>query len=140
MRSLTALSLLPILASASPVLNVQTIHNDASPIISSYNAKEVPNSYIVVFKDHVSPASATEHHTWVQDLHLSSVKTQTELRKRSQIPIVSDIFNGLKHTYHVGDILGYSGNFDEEVIEKIRKHPDVSVMSRASMLRLLITA
>lgn len=132
MRSLVALSLLPLLASTSPVRNVQTIHNDASPILSSMNSKEVPNSYIVVFKDHVSSDAATEHHTWVQDLHLSSVRTQTELRKRSQIPIVSDVLNGLKHTYHIGDILGYSGHFDEDVIEQIRKHPDVDYVEKDS--------
>ena len=126
MRSLVGLSLLPLLASASPVLNVATIHNDAAPLLSSAYSKEIPNSYIVVFKKHVSPVSAAAHHDWVQDLHLSTEETRTELRKRSQIPFLNDIFGGLKHTYNIGDLLGYSGHFDDDVIEQVRKHPDVS--------------
>lgn len=126
MRSLVILSWLPLLASASPVLNVGTIHQDAAPILSSSNAKEVPNSYIVVFKKHVSSASAAVHHDWVQDLHLSSEGTRSELRKRSQVPFVDDIFSGLKHTFNIGELLGYSGHFHEDVIEQVRRHPDVS--------------
>ncbi len=122
MRGLASLALLPLLASASPVLNTRTIHNDAAPILSSTQSKEIPDSYIVVFKKHVSQTSAAAHHGWVQDLHLSTQKT-----KRSQIPFSADILGGLKHTYDiVGGLLGYSGHFDDDVIERIRRHPDVS--------------
>lgn len=122
MRGLASLALLPLLASASPVLNTRTIHNDAAPILSSTQSKEIPDSYIVVFKKHVSQTSAAAHHDWVQDLHLS-----TQKNKRSQIPFSADILGGLKHTYDiVGGLLGYSGHFDDDVIERIRRHPDVS--------------
>ena len=127
MRGLAALVLLPLLASASPVLNTRTIHNDAAPILSSTQSKEIPDSYIVVFKKHVSQSSVAAHHDWVQDLHLNTENSKTELQKRSQIPLTTDIFSGLKHTYNiVGGLLGYSGHFDEEVVERIRRHPDVS--------------
>ena len=128
MRSIFGLSLLPLLVSASPVFQVGTIHNDAAPIVSSSNAEEIPNSYIVVFKRHVTDAAAQVHHSWVQDLHTGSEHIKNELRKRSHMPIASDIFEGLKHTYNIaGGLLGYSGHFDEEVIEEVRRHPDVSV-------------
>lgn len=133
MRSALSLLLLPLLASASPVLNVGTIHNDAAPILSSVNAKEIPNSYMIVFKKHVKHTDAASHHDWVQNLHLSSQKERAELRKRSQYPISTDIFEGLKHTYNIaGGLLGYSGHFDDETVEQIRRHPDVEYIEKDS--------
>jgi cerevisin len=122
------LSLLPALAAGSPVL-VDTIHNDAAPIISSLNAQEIPDSYMVVFKKHVTESAATAHHSWVQDTHSSHETHKMELRKRSQISMSDDtVFTGLRHTYNIpGGLLGYAGHFDEGVIELVRRHPDVSL-------------
>ena len=113
-------------ASASPVM-LDSTHNDAAPIISSANAQEIPNSYMIMFKKHVTQTLAVEHHDWVNDLHITTQNRKTELKKRSQSPLADEIFNGLKHTYNIaGSLLGYSGHFDEDVIEQIRRHPDVS--------------
>jgi cerevisin len=127
MKGLLGLSLLPFLTAASPVV-IDSIHKDAAPILSSINSKEIPDSYIVVFKNHVTSASAAAHHSWVQDLHLASILKRGELRKRAQFPFMTDVFfEGLKHTYDIaGSLLGYSGHFDEDVIEQVRRHPDVS--------------
>ena len=126
MRGLIALSILPLLASASPIV-LDTIHNEAAPILSSSNSKEVPDSYIVVFKDDVTHSAAANHHSWVQDLHLNVESSKFELRKRSQIPFLDQAFGGLQHTYNIpGSLLGYSGHFDQDVIEQVRRHPDVS--------------
>lgn len=126
MKHLLSLSVLPLLASASPVL-VDSIHNGAAPILSSTNAKVLPNSYIVVFKKHVTDNVAAAHQSWVQDVHLEKQNTRTELRKRDQFPFSDVIFEGLKHTYNIGGgFLGYSGHFDDETIEQVRRHPDVS--------------
>lgn len=123
----SALSLLPALAASSPMLQVGTIHNDAAPILSSTHAKALPNSYMIVFKKHVKDSHAKEHHSWVQSIHTKSQSERTELRKRSQFPITEEIFDGLKHTYNIiGGLVGYSGHFDDETIEAIRRHPDVS--------------
>jgi hypothetical protein len=127
MRGLIVASLLPLLASAAPAFSTETIHEGVAPLLTSSNSEEVPDSYIVVFKKHVTEASASHHHSWVQDIHLESETQRTELRKRSQFPITDNIFEGLKHTYNIaGNFLGYSGHFDDEVIEKVRRHPDVS--------------
>jgi len=124
MKGLFALSLLPLLTSASPVL-IDTIHNDAAPLLSSTQAQEIPDSYIIIFKPHVSHSSACEHHDWVKGQHLEIEIAKRDLSKRSQFPITS--FGGLKHTYNIaGGLLGYSGHFDEDVIERVRRHPDVS--------------
>lgn len=124
MKGFLALSLLPLLASASPVL-VDTIHNEAAPILSSTLAQEIPDSYIVVFKKEVSHASACAHHDWVHEQHVQIETAKMDLAKRSQFPLTA--FGGLKHTFNfAGSLLGYSGHFDESVIEQVRRHPDVS--------------
>ncbi|KAL8836047.1 MAG: hypothetical protein Q9170_003060 [Blastenia crenularia] len=126
-----ALAVLPLLASSSPVLGVGTIHNEAAPILSSTQAQEIPDSYIIVFKDDVSHKVAAAHHSWVQDQHVEVEKTKRQLAKRSQIPLTT--FGGLKHTYNIaGALLGYSGHFDEDVIERVRRHPDVKYIERDS--------
>lgn len=123
MRGVFSLSLLPLLAAASP-LREQSIHGDAAPIISSSNAQEIADNYIVVFKDHVNHNSALKHHVWVQDTHSRSQQVMTELKKKRSI---ADTYAGLKHTYNIaGSLMGYSGHFDEDVIEQVRRHPDVS--------------
>ena len=126
MKGFLGLSLLPLLVAASPVV-VDSIHNEAAPILSSMNSKEVPDSYIVVFKKHVSAESAAAHQSWVQDIHTS----HTELKKkRSLFGFEDTLFDGLKGTFNVaGSLLGYSGHFSEDVIEQVRRHPDVSSSS-----------
>ncbi|KAL8743365.1 MAG: hypothetical protein Q9190_004273 [Brigantiaea leucoxantha] len=131
MKGLFALSLLPLLAASSPVFGVDTIHNEAAPVLSSSEAQPIPDSYIVVFKKEVSHKSACAHHSWVQDQHVEVEKKKRSLSKRSQISLST--FDGLKHTYNIaGGLLGYSGHFDEEVIEKVRRHPDVAYIEKDS--------
>ena len=126
MKAFLGLSILPLVAYSSPVL-VDSIHNEAAPILSSTNAKEIPNSYMVVFKKHVTHDVALTHHTWVQDVHLTTQTSKRELRKRDGW-LQDSFFEGLKHTYHFpGSMLGYSGHFDDAVIEQVRRHPDVSL-------------
>jgi cerevisin len=109
------------------MVQVGTIHNDAAPILSSTEAKPIANQYMVVFKKHVKHEKTKDHHAWVQSIHTKSQDDRMELRKRSQFPVTTDIFDGLKHTYNiVGGMVGYSGHFDDETIEAIRNHPDVS--------------
>ena len=121
-----ALLLLPLLAAASPMLKT-SISDDIAPLVAHDNAQIIPDSYIISLKKHVSKAHAEKHHSWVQDLHASSQLRRTELRKRSQITIEETAFEGLKHTYNIaGSLMGYSGHFDDETLQSIRNHPDVS--------------
>lgn len=116
-------------ASASPLFSIGSIPE--APLIQSMNAKSIPNSYIVKFKDHVRHPEAAAHHAWVHDLHTQTESRKLELRKRSQIPMADELFSGLKHTYNIaGSFLGYSGHFDDAVLEQLRRHPDVSCPSQ----------
>lgn len=124
MKGLFGLALLPLLTAASPMV-VDSIHHGAAPIISSTNSEEVSDSYIVVFKKHVDPSAAAAHQSWVQDIH--TTQGRMELKKRSLFGFESDAFMGMKHTFHVaGSLMGYAGHFHEDVIEQVRRHPDVS--------------
>ncbi|KAI1614030.1 cerevisin [Exophiala viscosa] len=131
------LAVLPLVA-AGPLL-IDTIHKNAAPIISSSNAKEIPNSYMVVFKKHLTELDAAAHHSWVQDAHLSQETRKQELRKRSQTAFSDDtVFEGLRHVYNIpGGFLGYAGHFDEDVIELVRRHPDVEYIERDSEVHTL---
>lgn len=127
MKWTAALPLLAALASSSPVL-LDSINNEAAPVISSLNGETVPDKYIVVFKKHVKHADALEHHDWVQNVHTQQQVAKLELKKRNLgSSFEEEVFGGLKHTFNIaGSLLGYSGHFDEETIEAVRRHPDVS--------------
>lgn len=123
MKSFIPLALLPLLASASPFSS----RAELAPLHASETHELVEDSYIVVFKDSVKHDDASAHHRWVQDLHTNAEASRFELRKRSQIPIVDTVFSGIKHTFNVaGSLMGYAGHFDEETLDEIRRHPDVS--------------
>lgn len=125
------------LVAASP-LSIATIHKDAAPILSTTNAEVIEDSYMIVFKEHVTTDGAAEHHSWVQDLHTLTQESKFELRKRSQFPIMDTVFEGLKHTFHIpGNMLGYSGHFDEETIEAVRRHPDVAWIEKDSVVKTM---
>lgn len=129
MRGLVALSL-ACAATAAPSFSIDTIHDNAAPILSAATHDPVPNQYIVKFKKHVTEASVADHQSWVQNLHAHREEERLELRKRGQIPMVDDAFRGLKHTFKIGgDFMGYAGHFDDSVIEELRRHPDVSCKS-----------
>jgi cerevisin len=137
MKGLFALSL-AVAASASPSFRIGTVHDKAAPLLSSNNADVVPNSYIIKFRDHVTDDGASEHHSWIQEIHSTREGERLELRKRGMIPLVDDIFHGLKHTYKVGKgFMGYSGHFDEETIEQVRRHPDVEFVERDSIVHTM---
>jgi len=131
MRGLVALSLAAY-AVAAPSVSHGSVHGDAAPLLSSSNAEVIPNSYIIKFKKHVTAGSASDHQMWIQKLHGNRESVHMDLKKRG---LIEDAFKGLKHTYKIGqDFLGYSGHFDDETIEQVRRHPDVEYIERDSIV------
>lgn len=116
-------------AAVVPSFEIGTVHGDAAPILSSANAEAIPNRYIIKFKKHVTDKHAADHHVWLNNVHSTNQEArEVELRKRGQFPLVDQVFEGLKHTYKIGGgFTGYAGHFDDETIEAIRRHPDVSI-------------
>lgn len=138
MKGIAALLGLAAVASASPFGHASV---SEVPLIQSANARHIPNSYIVKFKDHVKHTEAAAHHSWVSQLHVKAEGRKLELKKRSQVPFLDDAFSGLKHTYNIaGSFLGYSGHFDDEVLAEMRKNPDVcSPCSGLSLASTILT-
>ncbi|KAJ5108551.1 Subtilisin-like serine protease [Penicillium angulare] len=136
MKGFLGLTLLPLLAVASPTW-VESIHNGAAPVLSSMTSQEIPDSYIVVFKKHISPSVASAHHSWVQDIHSTHSQERMELKKRGLFDFDFETsFLGMKDTFHVaGSLMGYSGHFHEDVIEQVRRHPDVEYVEKDSEVR-----
>lgn len=134
MRGVIALSLAAV-AAAAPSFSYETIHDGAAPILSTTSAEEIPNSYIIKFKKHVTEASASDHHTWIQQIHDGREQERLELRKRG---LADDVFRGLKHTYKISSgFLGYSGHFDDATIEEVRRHPDVEYIERDQIVHTM---
>lgn len=124
MRGALALSAAAAVHAAS--FSIETVHNQAAPVLSSIEADAIPDSYIVKFKDHVDEAAVTNHHSWIQNIHDEGEQQRLELRKRG-LSDVAELFSGMKHTFSIGDAFkGYAGHFHESVIEQLRNHPDVS--------------
>ncbi|RKF65476.1 Alkaline protease 2 [Erysiphe neolycopersici] len=133
MRNYAVLLLLPLLATAAPSF----LSDKVAPLYTKESATEISNSYIVVFKKHVTKSSADDHHTWLDQVHNQAEARRSELRKRGQFPI-NDLFQGLKHKYNIaGKFMGYSGHFDDGVIDKVRKHPDVEFVEKDSIVHTL---
>jgi cerevisin len=129
---------LAAVAAAAPSFSIGTVHDGAAPILSTTNAEVIDDHYIIKFKDHVTATGADEHHSWIQSAHTSNEEQRMELRKRGDIPIASDAFDGVKHTYRIGSgFLGYSGHFHESMVEQIRKHPDIEYIERDSIVHTM---
>lgn len=124
MRSVIALSLAAVAQAGS--FSIETIHADSAPILSTVDANEIPDNYIIKLKDHVDDASAETHHSWLSNIHEGGEQERLELRKRGLDSMAADLFDGLKHTYSIDGFKGYAGHFHESVIEMVRNHPDVS--------------
>ncbi|SPN99857.1 probable Subtilisin-like proteinase Spm1 [Cephalotrichum gorgonifer] len=125
---------LAAVATASQSAGVETIHDGAAPVLSSTSAETIPGHYIIKFKKGIAEAAVTNHHTWIQQIHEDGEVRRTELRKRG-LEVSDGVFSGIKHTYNLaGGFLGYSGHFDEDVIEQVRRHPDVEFIEKDSMV------
>lgn len=110
--------LIPRVVSYPPTVNSGP---PTKPLIQSH---QLPDSYIVILKDNLSPLATNEHLSWVRNLHSMRENLRLELRKRGQEP---QLFTGVKHTYTIsGKPIGYSGHFDTGLIEEIRKTPEVN--------------
>lgn len=121
MRTAFTLSLAAVASASS--FSVGTIHDKSAPVLGSVQTEQIPDAYIIKFKDHVNEDTASSHHTWVQNIHSGGEQERLELRKRGE-PL--DAFSGMKHTFKIGNFKGYAGHFHESVIEQVRNHPDVS--------------
>lgn len=96
------------------------------PTVCSRVLKTIPNSYIIVFKKGLLPEVAAQCREWVKSLH----QLAEQSREALQFPGNSNPLRGLIHTYEIGDMVGYSGQFADDVIQQVRQSPNVSSITQ----------
>ncbi|KAF9192465.1 serine protease [Haplosporangium sp. Z 767] len=111
-----------LIASSAVAFPSFTQSNRLAPVISSIDADVVPDSYVVVFKDGVR---ANEHASWVHDLHKRDLNANG---------IWDNIVSGVKHVYDMGQFQGIAGRFRADVLEEIRKNPNVDYIERDQIM------
>ncbi|KAJ2637404.1 proteinase B, partial [Coemansia sp. RSA 1694] len=88
-----------------------------APLLASYDTEVIPDSYIVVFKDDVAPGNHAlqSHFAWLaNNIHEANARA----------PAFKDA-NRINHIYKDA-IVGYSGQFEPEILERIRHSSDVA--------------
>lgn len=84
----------------------------------------VNDSYIVMFKDGVHPAAFDNHFNFLQQAHESSPLDRED--------------GGLTHVWDA-HIKGYAGYFSREVVERIRRQPEVEYVEHDQIVHALET-
>ncbi|KAJ1944412.1 proteinase B, partial [Linderina macrospora] len=117
-----SVTIIAVVAAANPLgLTVDS----AAPLLASYESEVIPDSYIVVFKDNVAPRKQAfqSHFTWLAN-DIQAANARSPLNHEA---------NKISHVYEDA-IVGYSGRFQPEILERIRKSPDVAYVEKDSMV------
>ncbi|KAI5986938.1 peptidase S8/S53 domain-containing protein [Pisolithus albus] len=115
----TPLSTSPYHAPTRTHLSVAPLHVEDHPHGS------IDNSYIVVFKEDVSPALMDNHLNFLQMAHAEDSL------------LGNTVADGLRHVYD-GGLKGYAGEFTEGVIEQIRRMPEVDFVEMDQVVRATV--
>lgn len=109
------------IATASPAPpSLAPLHIPSAPVHDI-----IPDRYIVVLKDS-TPAE-------VFGAHVNLVEVAAQVS-----PLWGENRNGLRHVWdgELGSLKGYSGLFSEDVLEIIRRRPEVEYVEQTRILRL----
>ncbi|KAI7820828.1 hypothetical protein BC939DRAFT_218281 [Gamsiella multidivaricata] len=121
-----------LLAASSAVAFPSFIQSERlAPVISSVEAEVVPDSYFVVFKDGVR---AYDQAAWVSDLHHQDLM----MNGAWDDGFDESMINGVNHLYDMGSFQGLAGRFRPEVLDEIRRNPDVSALPCGTLLVHLV--
>lgn len=85
----------------------------------------VPDAYIVVLKEEVTANDFAAHRAWANDVQASSLAKRGDRGHQ-----------GLKHTYNMKKLKGYSGTFDKETIAQIKSRADVAYVEPDRVVEL----
>ncbi|KAJ2773418.1 proteinase B [Coemansia linderi] len=92
-----------------------------APLWGDNHAEVVPNSYIVILKDNTKSGQSLlqGHLAWL---------TSTIREANARAPSLKDA-NQIRHIYDEG-IFGYSGKFEPEILERIRRSEVVAFVEK----------
>ncbi|RKP36753.1 peptidase S8/S53 domain-containing protein [Dimargaris cristalligena] len=102
-----------------------------APLVSSMDSKVVPDSYIVVFKKNL-PEDALHS-------HFNHLTTFIDMANLESGMFEGEDPNELRHVYRMPDLLGYSGRFQPEILERIRSSEDVDYVEHDSIVNTVHT-
>ncbi|KAF9351573.1 serine protease [Mortierella sp. AD094] len=123
-----------LVASSSSAVSFQySFHSEIlAPIVSSVKAEVIPDSYFVVFK---SGINANDHASWFRDIHDQDIAKNGIWDNRDEYNFTS----GVKHVYDIGSFQGLAGRFRPEVLDEIRRNPNVDYIERDQVVHLTET-
>ncbi|KAG6332430.1 hypothetical protein ID866_6658 [Astraeus odoratus] len=111
--------------STSPYHPPSRTHLSVAPLVEAEHPHgTIDNSYIVVFKDDVSPALIDNHFNFLQMAHYSDSL------------LGNGVADGLRHIYQ-RSLKGYAGEFTEGVLEQIRRMPEVDFIEKDQVVRAM---
>ncbi|KAJ2225522.1 proteinase B [Coemansia sp. RSA 1722] len=101
-----------------------------APLLASYDAEVIPDNYIVVFKDHIKPGkqSLQGHFSWL---------TSSIQEANARAPAYKDS-NKINHIYQDA-LVGYAGQFEPEILDRIRHSDEVAYVEKDSVVYALDT-
>ena len=124
---LLAVSIAP-LAIATPLSTYSVVHPDSSspltfaPLeVSPHPHGTVNNSYIVILKDNLPVSLMQNHINFLITAHNAD-------------PLVGDDMAGISQIYE-GHINGYAGRFTTNVLDQIRRMPEVAYVEKDQIVR-----
>jgi cerevisin len=127
--SLLAAALAPAILATPLSTNSYNIPNrpqlNVAPLmVSEHPHGTINNSYIVVLRDELPQAVVQNHLNFLQFAHASD-------------SFLGDAFaEGVRHIYD-GHLKGYAGEFTENVIEQIRRMPEVDFIEKDQIVRTM---
>jgi len=114
-------------AFASPLSTSSVVQTNSSPltfaplVVSDHPHGTINNSYIVMLKDDLPPSLMQNHINFLMAAH-------------NEDPLVGDELAGISQIYE-GHINGYAGRFTANVLDQIRRMPEVAYVERDQIVR-----
>ncbi|KAF0555605.1 serine protease [Gigaspora margarita] len=125
-KLLIFLTFLIYFASALPYFYKFTFYEHESfvPLLSSENAKIVPDQYIIIFKKFLDQDKIDSHYNQLRQL---IVQNNDEIFNN---------INEIRHTYDFNEFKGYVGRFSENVLNKIRQSSEVDYVEKDQIVQI----
>ncbi|CAG8570046.1 10043_t:CDS:2 [Gigaspora rosea] len=109
-------------SSALPYFYKFTFYEQESfvPLLSSKNAKIVPDQYIIIFKKYLDQDKINSHYNQLRQFIVQN----------------NDNINEIRHTYDFNEFKGYVGRFSENVLNKIRQCNEVDYVEKDQIVQI----
>ncbi|KAF9351574.1 serine protease [Mortierella sp. AD094] len=130
---LAIVAALLVVTSSSAASFQSILHTEVlAPVISAIDADLIPGSYFVVFKTGVH---ANDKISWFRDLHDRDIAKNGVWSNE----FGNNIKSGVMHVYNIGSFQGLAGRFRPEVLDEIRRNPDVNYIEQDQVVYLTET-